>query len=622
VRARWLGWVGPLALVLAVGAVYWGSDRNLRLRDDNEVVWGNPAVTGASAVPALLGRFYNSETEFHPAVRPLATLFHRWELGLFHQNRGGFQFVELLLHALVGILLFRFLALSLRSFPLALIGSLFFTVHPALTSSVLRLPGISEVLALAFLLLSLMAALSVLREREGQEVPWPRLIACWVLFLLAALSKETVLLLVPVAWLWTWAYSRSRAGEVPAVEQSDRGDETGPSTVAWVAVGITMVAVLVVILRTSSIAALPDHVRTTPDITPDSGETPIHRAVLGLASVVTYLRLIFFPLKLGYTYDFLSGLSGVGLLIRAIVGGVLLLGLAFAAVLAALGGRPRAAFWTGGTCAFLFGGLGIVAPIGDYASPRMLYFILPMVVGTLLVGYVHLRDRRGWALWDAIAFPAALLVIGAMGVRAAVRAGDFRDQERLIRAEIDAFPQSAQAYYDLGNLYLTKELWAPARLNYEKAVSNREDDWLAWINLGAAYFGEDERGLAMRCYDRALQGIDGRAAFTSAEAKALYNKALVLMQQNRNREASEALLRTIEVFPDHLQAHANLGFIFSNSPEYDEQAKYHLKRALELETNPKRASVLRQRLDDIKKRRAGIEAKKKLEEETGVKEPH
>ena len=38
-RLRWLLWLAPVLVVLAVGSVYWGSEKNLRIQSDNFVVW-------------------------------------------------------------------------------------------------------------------------------------------------------------------------------------------------------------------------------------------------------------------------------------------------------------------------------------------------------------------------------------------------------------------------------------------------------------------------------------------------------------------------------------------------------------------------------------------------------
>jgi tetratricopeptide (TPR) repeat protein len=125
---------------------------------------------------------------------------------------------------------------------------------------------------------------------------------------------------------------------------------------------------------------------------------------------------------------------------------------------------------------------------------------------------------------------------------------------------------------------------------------------MAWINIGASYFAQEDYGLARRAFTHAVDGIAGNTAFRTADARARYNRGLVLMRQNANADAAQDFEATLLVFPDHMAAHANLGFIYRNSRRFDEQALMHLGRALELDPDPERRKGLEEAIEFIEAR--------------------
>jgi tetratricopeptide (TPR) repeat protein len=276
-----------------------------------------------------------------------------------------------------------------------------------------------------------------------------------------------------------------------------------------------------------------------------------------------------------------------------------------------------AALWLGLTLFGLIAALGILAPIGDYLSERMLYFLLPGLLGLLLWLHSRVIAPRG-ELWSASAFVLAIMLAGAFGVRTSLREQDHQTWESSIRKQLAIHPESAQAHYDLGNQYLSRGQFTAARTSYERATELRPDLWMAWVNIGASYFAQEEYGLARRAYKKAIDGIGDQRAFITAAARAHYNRALVLMRQNENAEAARDLEMTLEVFPDHMAAHANLGLIYRNNPRHDEQALRHLGRAIELDHDPQRRKVLEESILFIEQRARDHEEEVRRRRDAGL----
>ena len=207
---------------------------------------------------------------------------------------------------------------------------------------------------------------------------------------------------------------------------------------------------------------------------------------------------------------------------------------------------------------------------------------------------------------------AALAVLGAtiLGLacwRTIDRTNDYQDWETLVQRQTIEFPRSAQGWFDLGNIRLTRGERAAARSAYEIALKLRPNYWEAGINLGVSYLAEKEWGQAMRAFTRVVDGTVGNKALRIVRARARFHQGLVFLTQAKNAEAARCFEDMLAVFPNHLYSHANLGMLYSNSEPPDDRARMHLERALQLETAPERRTALQGFLDRLAERREGRE---------------
>jgi cytochrome c-type biogenesis protein CcmH/NrfG len=590
-----------LIAVVVTGVLYARSSNHARLPEDELVVWNNPAVTATGLHPACLGRFYDSNQDgLRPTIRPVATMVTRVEWFFFHGDRSGFQWVQIGLLGLGGLLLGLLWFRRHRTVWGALIAALWLVVHPIASASVLTLAGMGDLLALDFLLLALLAASRSLDERlQGPAgVKW--LAVCGAALLLGAWSRETALAGVGVLVVYGWVEQREdRVGGVDRTGEARARRSGWSSETARLYLALGLVLVLFLVHRMVSMGALPLHLRLGHTAGAGTGLGLERRLLVGLAMVPTALRLCVFPRDLGYSYDYLLSAGQLGL--RAACGAVLLLGLTGLLVQALRRGWV-VTVWVALLLFPLIGATGIVVPLTDFDTERLLLPALPGFVGVVICGAHALQSWRRARTWAIPGLVLALVAAGGLSWRTLARERDFVDWETLIKAEIRTYPGSAQGRLDLGNTLLARGLWSGAISEYTEAVRLRPDLWTAWVNLGAAYLGQQEPGLAMRSLDQALAGVKDRPEFVTIEARAQYNRALILMQQNRNPEAVQCLKRMLEVFPDHVSAHANLGFIYSTNSNFTSQAKYHLGRAMELEKDPERQKVLQEFFDRVEKR--------------------
>lgn len=642
-----------------------------RLPEDDLCCWSNSAVTGQGLAPALRGQFYEPEREgFRNAIRPLPLVFLRMEHSAFGESGAGYRVIQLLLLGAVGALLFLLLEAWWGSVLGAALGAMLLVVHPLSVPAVAGIAGVSDLLALAFLLGALWAA----RTNRGAALSSG-------LILLAALCNEMAFAVIPAVGVWAWVHDRhsgvgptdgrieetvdpGRLGEDGLRDGTGGGGALGASAALGVGVGPGVGAVsgagasasagtrgrIFYLLRNESVTAfafgsglaglavllyralviwtLPQNLKIAQAVEAWTGVGLGKRLLVGLAGFFESFRLIVFPRSIGYANDYLLTSSLTPL--RAAAG--LLLGVIMVWVLlricrrdassprpcaghrAASDGRPvsvccgaSGAFWIAMVLFPVIGASGLVFPTGAILPPRAVFFVLPGVAGLVAWGVQWaLARRRGGAVRAALAVLGAT-ILGLACWRTIDRTNDYQDWETLVQRQTIEFPRSAQGWFDLGNIRLTRGERAAARSAYEIALKLRPNYWEAGINLGVSYLAEKEWGQAMRAFTRVVDGTVGNKALRIVRARARFHQGLVFLTQAKNAEAARCFEDMLAVFPNHLYSHANLGMLYSNSEPPDDRARMHLERALQLETAPERRTALQGFLDRLAERREGRE---------------
>lgn len=551
----------PLILVLLAFVLYAGAIQHPRILDEDELIWSNPAVAGGNAPQLLEGRWQAGD--FRPQSRPVATLVRAAEHAVFDYDRGKYQFDQILLHGIAGCLVFLLLRRWFRSGMAGLLGGALFVAHPAASNSVLYLGGLSEVLCTIFGLLAL-------RSIRVDGPPRRRsLMAVGVFLCLSILSREVGLL-----------FALAAGGLLLASRPS-------PESRRAYALAIAAGFLVGVIYRIGAIAAVPEIQRRIPAIDPTTA-IPYYPMVLqSLAGIAIETGVLIAPLKLSIDYSWLLTLRGAPLFALT-AAGVLIAG---AGVwLAVRRGSPAKT-----ALALLF-----VLPIlaagllpgvhGVVAGERTLY---PALAGWC--GLVVLLGRTIIARRPAAGSILAGVVVGLillLGVRSFVRVPDYAENARILASAEKSYPRNPQVLYMLGNERMTIGDYRGARGYYEQALKLRPDFPLCSANLGIAYVGEESYGLALRVLDPIALRVRHVRALRQVDAKVNYHAGLVLMQQNRFKDASEAFERTLLFYPDHIGAIGNLGLIYVKSPPYAERGIRMLKAVLARDPDEKRRATL------------------------------
>jgi tetratricopeptide (TPR) repeat protein len=178
---------------------------------------------------------------------------------------------------------------------------------------------------------------------------------------------------------------------------------------------------------------------------------------------------------------------------------------------------------------------------------------------------------KGIVETDGHRSPFAGLVVGIallLGIRTILRVRDFKEDATLIQAAYRAHPRNPQILFEMGNEKFTRGDDAGAQKDYEAALALRPAFSLASVNLAWTHYDLKEYGKALRVLDPLAVTSRHVRSMRMVDAKSNYLAGLVLMRQDRTKEAAEALERTLLFYPDHAGARGNLGLLYVRAPNY------------------------------------------------------
>jgi tetratricopeptide (TPR) repeat protein len=598
------------ALFLTIAAtilVYASSLSGSFVFDDTKQIVGNPALRSWSNV---LRAFTNDVWSFEratlttdippPYYRPLFTIYLTLNYQLFGLWEPGWHLMNLLVHTLATVFVYYLTRRLSRDHVVAFLTALLFGLHPVHVESVAWISGIPDPLAALFYVPSL---LWYVRYREEGNRKW--LAASVVAYGLAALCKETPLVLPLVLLVWELARSQTKKSLV------QRFKESIPKLVPY---GVVAVAYLAV--RFSVLGLINwQHPLMTSMPAATIWMTAPYVFVIYLMHLVApfYLSLIYSPPFITTAADWRFLLS-VGLL------------LAPAYLLWTFRKKLTAQLWVAIalTVATLLPVLNLRVFHYEYiVQDRYLY--LPSIGFCYLVAIAMARlARRRSSL--AIALSAAIIV--AFGVSTVLQNRIWHDSVALWQRAVNHSPNSRSTHYNLGLAYLglkqydsaLTELLEARRLDPEKpGVLNNLA--LAQAGLGKTNEAVANLEAALALDPHSLEAHNNLGALLYDKGDYAGSKrefSLVLERDPSALSARFNLARTLAAMGDHDGAIREYNVVLEKDPN-DAAARYQLglslaatnrkgeavvelNRALQLDRDVGRAAEMRKKLEQIQSR--------------------
>ena len=499
--------------------------------DDLGLVRAVERTVGMSGLRGLFTTPFSIEvgepTAYYRPVPCLSLLLDAWLGGgrpaFFHGTNVGLHVANSLL---VWLLARRFVA----SRSAALLGALFFAVHPVHVESVAFVSGRTDLWAAFF---SLLATFAWWVSRTSDERMRRVATAAGISFYaLACLAKEVAILLPAVLMAWDLLERRVR-GDLPGWIRSNRLWLAG--TACWL---IAYLALRMTVVETTFGVSGPNRLESSLNV------------------AFEYMRLLVAPWPLNAFY------TGEGIQLRPANLGFGALFLAFALVLLV---RRSTRHKAGTACiwlvAFLAPVLGFVSFGGALVAERFLY--LPSVGAALLVA-----TALDWKVVEArrrLIVAGVALMIASLAFLTWVRLPVWSTGVSLYGDMVRKSPDYLPAYENLGVTLGRRGQHEEAIAFLEAAVA-RKPQYAGFHNalgLSFAALGREEE--AVRAFERAL-------ALEPEYAEYWYNLGVTLRSQGRLEAARRAYRAAARWNSLQLEARINLGEVCLTLGRYQDAA--------------------------------------------------
>jgi tetratricopeptide (TPR) repeat protein len=575
-----------LALLLVVGTIlaYLPAWHARLIWDDRGFIMDNPLIRRADG----LWRFWFSTkpVDYYPVTSTMWWI----EWRLWGGNPMGYHGVNVLLHALGVVLLWRLLARL--KFPGSWSAAAIFAVHPVNVESVAWIAERKNVLAMVFYLASLSCFVRSDSSTMLAGASWPSSgISSWrwyglalAAFLLALLSK-TVVAPMPFVLLGLVWWQRGR------VKRAD------------------VLRVLPFLAMSAFVGSISFWFQSHRAIGADIVRTDSFWARLAGAGwaiwFYAYKALLPFGLRSIYPrwqidgrawWSYLPGLLVASVFVlcwrtrRTWGKAPLLASFYFVVMLSPVLGFLNIGFMKFSLVADHWQYFAIIGPIALLAAaiakgyerlgpyPRR---ALVATVGAMLVGLAVLTYRQSELYRDSGTFWRAVLATDADAWGAHNNLGGFlveqgQSDEALahFRRAVELQPGFAKAQYNLGAALREKGQSDEAIVHLQRAVEIEPHYVEARNSLARALGQEGE-------WDRAMEHLERSLEIDPDQAEAHNNLANVLWQKGRLRQAAAEYEKALALHPDYAAAHFNLGEVLREEGETRE-AIAHYRRALEI----------------------------------------
>lgn len=521
--SRGLIWSAGLLLVLSALAAYHNSFRGPFVFDDVASIVTNPSIRQLWPPGEVL-----SPPSAHGVTvggRPVANLTLALNYALGGTDVWGYHALNLVIHALAGLLLFGVVRRTLllptiaerhrtAALPLALIVALGWTLHPLQTESVTYVVQRVESLMGLFYLLTLYA---FVRSADSPNPKWWQTLSVSACAL--GMASKEVMVSAPLLVLLY-----------------DRAFVSGSFQGAWRRHARLYIALASTWLVLGGLMLSTDGRGGTAGFGTEL--TWSSYALTQLGAITHYLRLTLWPQPLVFDYgDAVT--TGWRVLPSALIVGLLLGG-----TLYALRRLPKLGFLGAWFFAILAPSSSVVPVATQTMAEHRMYLPLAAVLMLAGLGLWQLAGRRTLAV--------GLVLAAGLGIATAQRNTDYRDALTLWRDTATKCPENARAQVNLGNAYFDASRIDEAIACYENALRSKPQHVEACTNLGNALARAGQPEAALARYDAAL-AIDPHAGQTHS------NRGALLLRLGRVAEAQAALETAVQLVPDHVEARGNLG---------------------------------------------------------------
>lgn len=524
-----------IILLLCILVYYPSLDNAFSNLDDQLQVVENRHIRSLSA--ENIKNIFTSTTV--GMYQPLTSFLNAVVFHFAGLNPTAYHSLGLLLHLFNCILLFVLLKKFVKNDYVLLLLTGIFALHPMQVESVAWISAMSNLLFTSFYLLAFMAYLKYARTKQGKFY-----FLSLLLFILSCLSKVSAVSFPLLLLFYDWYESRKL--------QTSQLLRKIPFFIISIAFGI-----VAIIFREDA-----GHLSDLSQVF-----SLFERVFLISASILFYPLKLLFPFALSAFYPYPELIDGHLPTLYYLS----LAALVFVLYLTIKNFKkyPLLGFGMGFYMICISLVIQII-PVGNQLTTDR-YIYLPMI-GLLLMLSVGLNKLLQWKKWTWVPISILLLALAFLSHK---RSKVWQDDEILWKDVLSHYPHVAQAWNNLGNLYLEEGDAQKAYKHYNKAIELKPYYADAYSNRGVILSNLGKSQEAIRDFNRALQ--------LRPHADAYFNLGNELAKIKDFNSAIDNFKLSIELEarPD---AYANRAFAKLNLGK-DESALQDLNTAIQLDPN-------------------------------------
>lgn len=477
--------------------------------DDVTVVQNRPDVKDS-------GNFLNLFISPYHQNMPKTGLYRPFTMASYAINHylggsvAGFHIVNIIIHALNSFLVFWLVNYLFKNKFLAYSTFLLFLTHPIHTEAVTSIVGRAELWAFFWSLITIYFFIN------------KNTLLSLISFLLALLSKEIAITIIPVIFYIDWVLFKNKL--FLTVKK-----------VLFFALPLGVYSILRYIVLGKYFA---EDAVTTMVTNPLKFVSLSERIFTAFKVLYLYIQKLVWPAHLSadYSYNSITVISNP-------LDPYSLLGITFFGLLLLLmfyrkTNKTELAF---GSLFFLIPYLmisNLIKPVGTIMGERLMY--LPSFGFILLISYLLLKlaERVG----RKFAFAVLILIAVFYGVGTVTRNRDWHDAKTLFSATVKTVPNSLIARAALAAVYIKTDEWDQAKEQLNIARNIHENNSRIQNLLGIVADHDGDYRLAEEKYNRSLElNPDG--------INTHINLAELYLKSGRFEEAGNSLKKVIEFYP-------------------------------------------------------------------------
>lgn len=540
-----------VGLILATGVtVYWNSFEGAFVLDDHYAIIDNVRIRH----PWSLGPLITA------APRPLVEISLAFNYALGGLKVWGYHMLNLAIHLLAGIVLFRLVHWTLlterlkvqfgSSAPwLALVISLLWVVHPLQTQSVTYIIQRAESLMGLCYLLTLYCAV---RSRSSPYSKWWSFAA--VMSCMLGICAKPIMVTAPLIVL---CYDRTFLSGSWVKALLGHWKFYLGLVASWVLLAFLLLHVD--LIDKPSVGFGLEKL------------TPIQYAFTQTAILLHYLRLTLWPHPLVFDYTWQVAAGWETVLLPTMIVGILLV-----ATIWSLRRYPALGFL--GTCFFvILAPTSSIIPIADLAVEHRMYLPLAVVIILLVLctqGLLRKLFPVQVRMRQFVAVGLVIISTFGLGLLTHLRNNDYRSEEILWKDTIAKRPANPRAYMALGRALRQQGRFSEAVSYLSEALRLKPDYARAHENLGVVLASQGRLDEAIDHYNEALRIEPDLSKAHDSLGVALYNMGKI-------DEAIDHYNEALSLKPDFGEVYSNLGLALAEIGKID-QAIAHYAKALQL----------------------------------------